>query len=195
MRTGGTVVSGLAVVLLVVGCSGTPGASSSSAPPVNSSSSTASQSLTPTVTPTPRPTVMDKQMARTTYLAAVCPSNAVSDQLTALVAGKTPGQLKVAKVRATATSLVKAFKSGYLTLTEPEVPWPSNITKDIAVIADDFLSEIDSAQQMADARTAGRIIYAWDKWPAQPAAERKAVQRVRLLLGLPTASAGKSGCP
>jgi hypothetical protein len=135
--------------------------------------------------------------AKAAYLGAVCPGNATIDRLNALIGGKSSSAISRnrAKINATAKTHVARLRAQYLALSQPKTPWPATLAKDITVIADSDLTAIDFSQRLADARSGSAVIRVWNATPADSPATRKAVQRVRLLTGLPPSGSGKSGCP
>jgi hypothetical protein len=139
---------------------------------------------------------MSTAVAHKAYLAAVCPGNNAIDAADHLVvAPKYTYQLNVAKIRAASRTVVTRLRAEYLALTQPTLPWPANIRTDIGTIADSMLGWVDQYQGLADSTTRTAIVNTWNAMPnGDPPKVRKAVQRVRLLLGLPPSGAGKSGC-
>lgn len=140
-----------------------------------------SQAVVATATPSPSATVMSVTEAGKFYLAAVCPTNIMSNTLADTI------QAKPVNVGATAQSAA-ALRDGYRkaieTLSDEQVLWPDSVKAEVATLAESLYAEVSAAGNVANQTTEANLIATWNAWVDEPAGPATA-QKIRLKLGLP----------
>jgi hypothetical protein len=187
-----TIVSILtAASLTSAGCSST---TVDPAQPTHAASSTTSG---PTASPTPSPPTpaptgpMSVAQAGDYYLDWVCWSNRAGDWISRSIEDKTFAQLVNDSFRAKARRAAKITRDTALALDAPPQPWPNEVLKPIDGVVDGLLQEVSALNQMALSETAFDLSYAWNDWVK---GSNVSAQKVRLRLGLPSATSKKDGC-
>lgn len=135
---------------------------------------------------------MPTDVASTIYLTAVCPANDVFEEVGALTEtwegqGEPLTESDVAVLEEGAGTLT----IGAQWLREPPGPWPTDVQRGVAEVADEMSKVADSYEAMADAESHGA---AYDlRYTGGNSAGGEA-NRVRERLGLPPDDAPDNGC-
>jgi hypothetical protein len=187
-----TIVSILtAASLTSAGCSST---TVDPAQPTHAASPTASG---PTASPTPSPTTpaptgpMSVAQAADYYLDWVCWSNRAGGWISRNLAGKTYSQTLNGSLRAKVRRAAKITRDTALALDAPPQPWPDDVLKPMNGVVDSLLQQVSAFNLLASATTAFGRSHAWDEYLK---ADFVTAQKVRLRLGLPSATSKKDGC-
>jgi hypothetical protein len=147
----------------------------------------ASETALSTVTPTPTATVMSDAEAGKFYLAAVCPTNILSNTLVATAQAE---PLDVAAVTQGAASLRDGYRKAIEILSDEKVLWPESVKADVATLAESMYADLAAAGRVANQTTEANLSAAWNAWGD---ADRPATaQKIRLKLSLPSDT--KSSC-
>lgn len=133
---------------------------------------------------------MSNEAAGAYYLAVMCKSNAVSEDLFKVAEVK-PLDFPAAKAKA--AILRDGYHEAIDKLTSKDVHWPETVQTDVAAFVDGlYAEELSPVSALAAETTADGFVATYNRWlsPSAPATAHVASQKIRVKLGLSSDALG-----